>query len=202
MVRRMLLLSLMVVLFGAQVVAQAAPQGSAPQARPDDVNVVNTPSVNVVNTPTVQLAGTSTVQVSGTTNVRVQNDSATPVPVQDVGTPKRTPFQMTQSFGPASFVNSNVASLGLTVPSGKRFVIEHVSAQIQFDFGFPFVNPAPPTFLFSISTTVAGVSGQHFLGPLQPFNFQCPSCAVVQQGLGTVSQDIKLYSDAGPTIQV
>src|SRR5215471_10881352 len=101
MIRKTMQSSLFALLFCAQLMAQTTTTTNSPAAPtkpPSDVNVVNTPSVNVVNTPTVQLAGTSTVQVSGTTNVHVQNDSTSPVVVQDVSTPKRTPFQANAAF--------------------------------------------------------------------------------------------------------
>jgi hypothetical protein len=192
MIRKTMLLSVLVVLFAASLMAQTTAAKAA-----DPVNVVNTPSVNVVNTPTVQLAGTSTVQVSGTTNVKVQNDSSAPVPVQDVSKPKQTPFQVNQNFGPTPFLNNNPASVTITVPAGKRLVIEHVSARAQADFG-----AQTPVVLFSIATTVAGARVEHFLDASQVFNFNCPSCNSPTQSHHVVSQAVKLSSDSGPTIQV
>ena len=189
MTRRTMVLSALVVLVAAQLAAQSTAAKAA-----DPVNVVNTPSVNVVNTPTVQLAGTSTVQINGTTNVKVQNDSASPVPVQDVSKPKRTPYQINQNFGPLPFVNNNPVSLAVTVPAGKRLTIEHVSARAQADVG-----AQTPVVLFSISTTVAGVSVEHFLNVPQVFIF---NSAGTQQSHHVISQAMKLSSDPGPTVQV
>lgn len=189
MIRKTVVLSVLVVLSAASLIAQNTAAKVA-----DSVNVVNTPSVNVVNTPTVQLAGTSTVQVSGTTNVKVQNDSSAPVPVQDVSKPKQTPFQVNQNLGPSPFLNNNPASVAITVPAGKRLVIEHVSARAQAPF------PAQtPVVLFSISTTVAGVSVEHFLDLPQVFNFNNANGAQSQH---VVSKAMKLFSDSGATIQV
>ena len=185
-----MVLSVLVALVAASLMAQNTAAKAA-----DPVNVVNTPSVNVVNTPTVQLAGTSTVQVSGTTNVKVQNDSSAPVPVQDVSKPKRTPFQINQNFGPLPFVNNSLASVAITVPTGKRLTIEHVSARAQADVG----TQTTPIVLFSISTTVAGVSVEHFLDVSQVFTF---NSAGIQQSHHVISQAIKLSSDPGPTVQV
>src|SRR5262249_37035469 len=149
------------------------------------------------NTPTVQLAGTSTVQVSGTTNVKVQNDSSAPVPVQDVSKPKQTPFQVNQNFGATPFADGTRVSALITVPAGKRLVIEHVSARAQTPVGNP-----TPVVLFSISTTLGGVSVEHFLNVPQGFVFNCSNCPNGVLTHDVVSQEIKLYSDAGPTVQL
>src|SRR6478672_1512665 len=118
MIKKPVVLSVLVVLFAASLMAQNTAAKAA-----DPVNVVNTPSVNVVNTPTVQLAGTSTVQVSGTTNVHVQNDSTAPVIVQDVSTPKRTPFQANATFSAQPFTDNGTATGTIAVPAGKTLVI-------------------------------------------------------------------------------
>src|SRR6476659_4564903 len=94
MIRKTRQSSLFVLLFCAQLMAQTTTTTTDAPAAPAKPLA----DVNVVNTPTVQLAGTSTVQVSGTTNVHVQNDSTAPVIVQDVSTPKRTPFQANAAF--------------------------------------------------------------------------------------------------------
>ena len=196
MIRKTLLSSLFAVLLCAQLMAQDAPPSAAPTKPPDDVNVVNTPSVNVVNTPTVQLAGTSTVQVSGTTNVHVQNDSTTPVVVQDVSTPKRTPFQAAPGFPMPPFLDNNPISSSIAVPAGKRLVIEHVSARAVLSFG-----AQTPFVFFSISTTVAGVTVEHVLNVPQVFLFNCGSCGGATEAINSISQEMKLYADAGTTVQ-
>jgi hypothetical protein len=195
MIRKTLLSSLFAVLFCAPLMAQTAPP-PPPPTKAQDVNVVNTPSVNVVNTPTVQLAGTSTVQVSGTTNVHVQNDSTAPVVVQDVSTPKRTPFQAAPGFPAPPFLDNNPVSAPIAVPAGKRLVIEHVSARAVV----PFTAQTPVVF-FSISTTVAGVSVEHVLNVPQVFFFNCGSCGGAGETINSISQEMKLYADAGTTVQ-
>lgn len=195
MIRKTLLSSLLAVLLCAQLVAQTAPPTAPPIKPPDDVNVVNTPSVNVVNTPTVQLAGTSTVQVSGTTNVHVQNDSTTPVVVQDVSTPRRTPFQAQPAFPAVPFIGDNPVLESIKVPAGQRLVIEHVSARAVL----PFQGQSPVVY-FSISTTVAGVTVDHSLNV--PQNFICTACASPGGSLNVVSQETKFYADAGTTVQL
>jgi hypothetical protein len=188
MIRKTLLSSLFAVLFCAQVMAQ-----NAPSKTPDDVNVVNTPSVNVVNTPTVQLAGTSTVQVSGTTNVRVQNDSTSPVVVQDVSTPRRTPFQAEPGFPALPFIGDNPVLESIPVPAGKRLVIEHVSARAVL----PFQSQSPFVY-FSVTTTVAGVTVEHSLNV--PQIFICGSCTSSGGSLNVTSQETKFYADGGTTV--
>jgi hypothetical protein len=194
MIRKTLLSSLFVVLCCAQLMAQAAPPSAPPTKAPNDVNVVNTPSVNVVNTPTVQLAGTSTVQVSGTTNVHVQNDSTTPVVVQDVSTPKRTPFQAQPGFPALPFIGDNPVVESITVPAGKRLVIEHVSARAVL----PFQSQSSFVY-FSVSTTVAGVTVDHSLNV--PQTFICSSCTPTGGSINAVSQETKFYADGGTTVQ-
>src|SRR6478736_2848071 len=103
MIRKTMQSSLFVLLFCAQLMAQTTTTTTAAPAKPPA-------DVNVVNTPTVQLAGTSTVQVSGTTNVHVQNDSTAPVIVQDVSTPKRTPFQANATFSAQPFTDNGTAT--------------------------------------------------------------------------------------------
>jgi hypothetical protein len=76
-------------------------------------------------------------------------------------------------------------------------VIEHVSARALLPF-----SSQSPFVMFSISTTVAGVSVEHFLDLPQVFSFLCQSCGNVSQANNQVSQAIKLYSDAGPTVQL
>jgi hypothetical protein len=198
MILKTLQSSLLALLFCAQLMAQTTTTtdaSSAPTKPPADVNVVNTPSVNIVNTPTVQLAGTSTVQVSGTTNVDVQNDSSAPVIVQDVSTPKRTPFQANAIFPAQPFANGQTETGSITVPAGKRLVIEHVSARAVIDFG-----DATPFFYFTISTTVAGVTVEHSMATPQPFTFQCSNCSIGTNSVHAVSQEMKLYADPGSTI--
>jgi hypothetical protein len=148
----------------------------------------------VVNTPTVQLAGTSTVQVSGTTNVHVQNDSTAPVIVQDVSTPKRTLFQANATFPDQPFTGNGTATGTIAVPAGKRLVIEHVSGRGVIPNG-----AAQPFFYFTISTTVGGVSVEHFLDVSKPFVFQNQTGT---SSVHAVSQEMKLYADPGSTIQV
>ena len=196
MIRKTMQSSLFALLFCAQLMAQTTTTTNSPAKPPSDVNVVNTPSVNVVNTPTVQLAGTSTVQVSGTTNVHVQNDSTSPVVVQDVSTPKRTPFQAAPTFPAPPFLNDNPVSATITVPAGKRLVIEHVSARAILPF-----QVQSPVVYFSISTTVAGVTVEHFLNVPQVFIFNCASCGNITETVNAAGQEMKLYADAGATVQ-
>jgi hypothetical protein len=191
MIRKTMQSSLLALLFCAQLMAQTTTTTNAPTAP------AKVPSdVNVVNTPTVQLAGTSTVQVSGTTNVHVQNDSSAPVIVQDVSTPKRTPFQAAPTFPAPPFLNDNPVSATITVPAGKRLVIEHVSARAVLSF-----QAQTPVVYFSISTTVAGVKVEHFLNVPQVFIFNCASCGNIAETINAVGQEMKLYADAGATVQ-
>ena len=113
-------------------------QGSRPA---EDVNVVNTPvvqaqqagpwtvgaqltpgsTVGITGTPTVSISGTPTVNVSNLPPVTVLN---TPLPVREVGVPE--PFQARIPVSVDGPSNSGQGSL--TVPPGKRLVIEYFSA--------------------------------------------------------------------------
>jgi hypothetical protein len=205
MIRRSVLLSVLMVVSAMTLVAQdattAAQSSSTTTQTTAQPTTIPKPAtdVNVVNTPTVQLAGTSTVQVSGTTNVKVQNDSTSPIPVQDVSGKKRVPFQINQSFPPTPFADPTQfeASVPVTVPAGKKLTIEHVSVRAETPFG-----AQTPTFVFSISTTVGGVTVRHFLDVPQAFAFGCGGCLNGTHSYNLVSQEMKLYADPGPTIQV
>jgi hypothetical protein len=80
---------------------------------------VNTPAVNVVNAPTVGVDPSRNV-------VRLPNTETDPLAVRLVGEPGRRPFQMGVNVEITPRASSDSARL--PIPTGKRFVIEDVSA--------------------------------------------------------------------------
>jgi hypothetical protein len=83
--------------------------------------------VVVVNPAPIPVTGT--VSIGGTPAVTVNNSDAAPVPVRDVGRVAKERFQMStvSTFFPTSFAATEV----VTVPAGKRLVIEYASAWIN-----------------------------------------------------------------------
>jgi hypothetical protein len=113
--------------------------------------------------------------------VEVTNTTAHPVPTHEVSTPTRTPFQMEQTIAVANgFEGQNGF---ISVPLGKRLVIEYASAQ---------VSGSRENFLFSVITEEGqGNDVRHFLVPI-----------VTPFGGGTVTsgQVVELFSDPGTNV--
>jgi hypothetical protein len=122
------------------------------------------------------------VGASPPSNVNVLN---TPLPVHEVANPASQPFQAYVSFSIASGSTSSgpIVLLGV-VPPGKRLVIEYVTMLGESGSG---------KMAAWISTTVAGVSAQHYLvlteqGPL----YGVPAFAA--------SQPMRVYADPGTEV--
>ncbi len=111
-----------------------------------DVNVVNTPTVNA------QQSGLWNVGINGSVNIG--NPAASPVPVRDVDNPARQPFQwpFVWSVAPGSF---DEFSPFVTVPAGKRLVIETISVQATAD--------VVSHIRIRIQTTADGQLSGHFI---------------------------------------
>jgi hypothetical protein len=74
-----------------------------------NVNVANTPGVNINNTPSVNVAGTPNVSIAGTPTVRNADE------------PGREAFQTTVQVGFGTGLQ------GVSIPAGKRLIIDYVS---------------------------------------------------------------------------
>ena len=135
--------------------------GNAPPAR--DVIVVNTP-----------------LPVTGT--VSVSNLGSNPLPVRDVDNPARQPFQATLEEPPVGAPPRVV-----TVPAGKRLVIEYVSANV---IAGDLQCGAPPRY--ALTTTAAGVAQAHFFYP--EFTGNVGSAGNVSRRYG-LSQQTRIYAD-------
>jgi hypothetical protein len=195
-----------VVLVGAVVLSSPITANSQ-KAKPSDVNVVNTASnpiptlaqgtttiagnVSVTNTPTVNLASGASVNVTNTPTVNlasgasigINNTTANPVLVRSVDDAVRQIFQKQVdliwadgTYGQNTF---------FSVPSGKRLVIEHVSA-IAHDLG------QHPT-MFRVTTFAGGQQVIHFL----------VSSSQGESGRQFVaSQQMRIYADPGTGVVV
>ena len=107
-------------------------------------------------------------------NVNVINTANAPVPVRDVENPAHDPIQVgLQKFNPAV--------PNFTVPTGKRLVIEYVSAQIsQTDCDF---------VRYSVTTTVQGVTQEHL------FFLQVVGVGFTSPKIFGLSQQTRIYAD-------
>jgi len=165
-----------------------------------DVIVINTPSqavptiaqgttnVSVTNTPTVkaQQNGLWNVGITGTPTVQVGNSESSPVLVRDVDRPTSQPFQaeVQVTLGDGQGGQNGFIS----VPTGKLFVIEQVSAQ--------GTTPAGQRARFSILTHVAPdlVSRTHLL--------QTSKENEGSNDFFMASQQVRIYADApGPLLR-
>lgn len=132
---------------GAQ--SQRLNLAAAPPPRSVPVSVVNTPTVNanIIGTPTVNVAtlppitGAVTATLSNTA-VTVNNAATAPVLVRDVDN-GQNPYEVdltltndTASWGTTNSTcnastNATQCQISFTVPSGHRYVVEHVSAYVD-----------------------------------------------------------------------
>lgn len=135
--------------FGQAAQAQAPGNGARP---PQDVNVLNEVAVAVSNTPGVTIANAPDVHVAS-------------LPPLTLNTDIRLPYQKTVSTD----WNTAAVNVIVDVPSGNRFVIEHISVsasmhpQVEFiSMGiFPTVNGLPATHFFTLEETAAGFTGSN-----------------------------------------
>jgi hypothetical protein len=95
-----------------------------------NVGITGTPNVNIANSPTVQAqqSGPWTVGISGTPNVQVVSSLSNPVFVRDVN-------DAAQPFRAELFARFPASSVTFTVPTGKRLVVEDLSAEISVSTG-------------------------------------------------------------------
>jgi hypothetical protein len=126
-----------------------------------DVNVVNTPNVNVVNTPTVGIDPTKNT-------VRLANTQTDPLAVMVVGGTVRRPFQARVNLTIPSGANADSATL--SIPAGKRLVIEDVSA-ITFQ-------PQGQSLLIDFTTALEDQVGSNDTG-----GFENHDLVLVSQGI-------------------
>ncbi len=164
------------ILIGSLVLSDSRASHAAPP--PDkDVVVVNTQSNPVPVAGNVGITNTPTVQVSNAFN--------SPLPVRDVDNPARQPFQ--RELDPLIPAGSFTASDSLTVPAGKRLVIEFASATINTTSG--------TKMWVRIQTTTSGSTNAHTLVP----ELQGPFSAD-NSDFFVAAQPMKVFAD--PATQV
>lgn len=122
-------------------------------------------------------------------DVRVINPTAEPGPTRDADNPARQPFHARGIFSMSTGEPDQNATI--TVPLGKRLVIEHVSAFLGV--------PEGQKVLFSIGTRLAGMLEFHTLVAQEQGVF--PQVL----GLGpkatfAASQPARFYADPGTTV--
>lgn len=103
-------------------------------------------SVGIAGTPNVNVANTPGVNINNTPNVAVTNAATQPVLTSSVDNPGRTPYQFFQNLQLCTSVCQVTTP---AVPTGKRLVVQHVSA-----FG-ALTNPG--TFVEVVVTSGAAV---------------------------------------------
>jgi hypothetical protein len=165
------------------VVASTAIVGILTTSAPADAQNNRPPTpVDVVASVPLNVSGNVALVPGGEVNIGNLPDS--PVPVRDVGRAAKEPFQ--QATISTAFNGSSSSAEVVTVPAGKRLVIEHFSA---------WINASGPNGLASISIGVQG-SGQ----------FDQASCQQTGQtanGLNhffACSGPTRFYAEAGQTV--
>jgi|SRR6266496_1639737 len=151
--KSLLVISVMILGFASSAFGQT---GSS-----KDVNVVNTPNVNVVNTPTVGIDPTKNT-------FRLANTQTEPLPVTVVGAAVRHPFQARVNLNIPEGANADSATL--SIPAGKRLVIEDVSA-LTFQ-------PQGQALLLDFTT-----AAEDLVGANQSGGFENHDIALVSQGI-------------------
>jgi hypothetical protein len=153
------------------------------------VQLGNSPTVALAtNANTVQIGNTPTVGISPDANsVKISNTASSAAFVRDVDEGARQPYQGEATITLADNANVGMATL-LTVPAGKRLVVEQVSARVTVPGGFQAV--------VFVETRVNNVPARHFLDvnfqPFSPFGLDRVS----------VTQLMKFYADPGTPVAV
>jgi hypothetical protein len=137
------------------------------------VNIGNSPAVTIASLPSVTIGGTPTVALApGANAVVVENTALSPAMVRDADAALRTPYKKSYA-GLFSVGDPHAFMTTLTVPAGKRFVLEGISGAAQlpagqkvtlrlqldddgFDQDATFVMPMMHQGLFSSGESYAG----------------------------------------------
>jgi hypothetical protein len=170
---------------GAALIASTALVGLLTSAAPADAQNKRPPTpVDIVSSVPLEVSGNIALAAGGSVNVG--NPPSSPVPVRDVDEAAKELFQ----FGTpsSSFDGSAGVREVLTVPAGKRLVIEHFSA---------LVNSRGPNGLAGVSVGIELTN--HFA--------QAPCQAIGQATNGlnyfhSCAMPAKLYAEAGQKIVV
>lgn len=140
-----------------------------------DVNVLNTPGVNVANTPGVNVMNTPTVKL----------DTSQPIPVTNAGGTQE-PYQLHVRLKNNQGDSNGVS--GFSVPEGKRFVIEYVSAWLSAPGGLFILlgNDDMGSIALPVRTAIknTGGSGDRYAGDSQ-VRFYVTGGVTVASGVDT-----------------
>lgn len=164
------------IVLGTPGKGNAAPPGDR------DVRVINSASEAVPVTGSLTLAGTPGVVVTNAPDVVVTNSAANPILVRDVDRPAAQTFarDVFQTI-PAGSQFTTTSLMTVTVPVGKRFVIETFSCQIS--------TVGPQTLLASFVTRTNNHVTEYFV-PVTATPFDTSLYFV-----GTLP--VKAYADSG-----
>lgn len=166
------------------LVASTAILGILTSSVPADAQAQR-PSTPVDIVSSVPLDVTGSVAIAPGASVTIGNSTQSPVPVRDVDEAAKEPFQ--HGTVTAAFSSSSSAVDVVTVPAGKRLVIEHFSA---------WINATGPDGLSSISLGI-GNSGQFD-------HASCQQTGQTTNGLNhffACSGPTRFYADAGETVR-
>lgn len=171
-------------IIGLTVVASTAIVGILTTSAPADAQNKRPPTpVDIVSSVPLNVSGNVALAPGGSVNIGNLPDS--PVPVFVVGEAAKEPFQ--QSTISTAFNGSSSSAEVITVPAGKRLVIEHFSA---------WINASGPDGLASISIGIQN-AGQFDQG-------SCQQTGQTGNGLNhffSCSGQTKFYAEAGQTVR-
>ena len=183
-------MGLAILAFGFTITSMGTTGADGGGVRGSDVRVINTTaepvptvaqgttniagSVTLNGTPNVNLTSGATVGIASSANT-VKIDSSNPVLIRDIDNPARQPFSDTLVFGENS-------SAVLTVPDGKRLVIEYITAEC-------FVDPGRTIVIFA-NAHLGSFTTSHII----PMTSHGPDNFGASENL-TVSQPVKFYAD-------
>jgi len=158
---------------------------AAPPPADRDVRVINSASEAVPVTGSLTLAGTPGVVVTNAPDVVVTNSAANPILVRNVDRATALPFarEVFENI-PAGSQFSTTSLMTITVPVGKRFVIETFTCRIE--------TVTPQTVLGGFAARTNNYVNEYFspltgtpFGPLTYFETSTP---------------VKAYADAGSDV--
>jgi hypothetical protein len=175
---------------GAPVPTTATVSGTVSLASGSTVNIANTPNVNVSNMPNVNVANTPTVSLAAGATISVTN----PLDGQNNPTPVAM-LEATQPYEDICAIQFNGTEDGtchfLSIPSGKRLVIQEFNASGQFETGLKpiFVGLQPAVNVYAFPSTFMGTrDGFDFFATHQETRLyggaaRAPSCSVSLSGI-------------------
>jgi hypothetical protein len=133
---------------------------------PTEVEVTNTPDVNVVNTPNVNVANTPSVEVTNSPTVELAPGAA----VRDRDNPALQPVQFSCEITLLDLDQIDSTSCG-TLPSGKRLIIEYISAEAFVPTGQRPIMRVNVTNMDPFTTALSSIEYHFYFqdcGPVAP----------------------------------